>query len=141
MTKGVPWCRDDSTYGKQQSDALPTVLNPTIFFLGCVMSTVIESSQLTFDWDIESETNPDVRYMKTRSNRDSKASKRAFPASSAKGSAIGTTYERHIDANREARSGKVRHVGGLMLEVLIRYGITHDEFLDKYERQLRVAKS
>jgi hypothetical protein len=45
-----------------------------------------------------------------------------------------------ISAPVRVRRDRAQHVGGLMLAVLSRYGITQDEFLDEYERQMAQAR-
>jgi hypothetical protein len=111
-----------------------------------MMSSVIESSQLTFDWDIVAESNfdsADVGQSNSCEIPDSLRMRGARPAQ-----VSSTRCDESVVVNRvtntprpRGKQDRAEHIGGLMLQVLARYGISQDEFLQEYDRQMRAKNS
>ncbi len=106
------------------------------------MSSVIESSQLTFNWDIGAESNLESNGIGHEMPRDALANatfmgERKTQVSSSRVSGATRLSRPGIEPRPRVKQARAEHIGGLMLQVLARYGVSQDEFLVEYDRQMR----
>ena len=106
------------------------------------MSSVIESSQLTFDWDVVAESNSESRGIGHLVPGDTLAistthGERTTQVSSSRTSKPLGMNRVGTETRPRVQQSRAEHIGGLMLQVLARYGISQDEFLVEYDRQMR----
>jgi hypothetical protein len=106
------------------------------------MSSVIESSQLTFDWDVVAESNLESRGIGHSVPCDTLAisttqGERTSQVSTGRASKTMGLNRAGTETRPRVQQSRAEHIGGLMLQVLARYGISQDEFLVEYDRQMR----